>query len=78
MKFSGKNVLITGSLTVLGGISVSKDIIVGGTMTCSSDINLKDNIEIISENILSKIGLSFYELRLRIAIQSVIFSLLKF
>ncbi|ENU22033.1 hypothetical protein F993_03308 [Acinetobacter proteolyticus] len=31
-----------------------------------------------AENILSKIGLSFYELRLRIAIQSVIFSLLKF
>ncbi|MDQ9833081.1 glycosyltransferase [Acinetobacter soli] len=31
-----------------------------------------------AEDILTKVGLSFYELRLRIAIQSVIFALLKF
>lgn len=31
-----------------------------------------------AEKVLSKVGLSFYELRLRIAIQSVIFALLKF
>jgi hypothetical protein len=34
-----------GSLTVNGGASITKDLYVGGTMTSSSDIRLKDNIE---------------------------------
>jgi hypothetical protein len=34
-----------GSLTVLGGASFSKDLYVGGTVTSSSDIRLKKNIE---------------------------------
>jgi hypothetical protein len=33
-----------GTLTVLGGSSISKDLYVGGTITSSSDIRLKDNI----------------------------------
>jgi hypothetical protein len=33
-----------GSLTVLGGASISKDLYVGGTITSSSDIRLKENI----------------------------------
>lgn len=33
-----------GSLTVLGGASFSKDVYVGGTITSSSDIRLKENI----------------------------------
>ena len=34
-----------GSLTVLGGASISRDVYVGGTVTSSSDIRLKTNIE---------------------------------
>lgn len=33
-----------GSLTVLGGASITKDLYVGGTITSSSDIRLKDNV----------------------------------
>lgn len=33
-----------GSLTVLGGASISKDVYIGGTMTSSSDARLKENI----------------------------------
>jgi hypothetical protein len=36
-----------GSLTVLGGASFSKDVYVGGTVTSSSDIRLKENIRSI-------------------------------
>ena len=34
-----------GSLTVLGGASISKDVFIGGTVTSSSDIRLKKDIE---------------------------------
>ena len=34
-----------GSLTVLGGASFNKDVFVGGTVTSSSDIRLKKDIE---------------------------------
>jgi len=54
--FVGKNVFINstenaigvgtgGSLTVAGGASFSKDVFVGGTITSSSDIRLKKDIE---------------------------------
>ena len=47
-----------GSLTVLGGVSISKDIFVGGTLTSSSDIRLKENIvniKDVNEKMLDKI-----------------------
>jgi hypothetical protein len=48
-----------GSLTVLGGASISKDVYVGGTLTNSSDIRLKTNIVNIKgedERMLDKIS----------------------
>jgi hypothetical protein len=39
-----------GSLTVLGGASISKDLFVGGTVTSSSDIRLKTNISPLKES----------------------------
>jgi len=47
-----------GSLTVLGGASINKDVYVGGTITSSSDIRLKSNIRNFKkdgENFLDKI-----------------------
>jgi hypothetical protein len=45
-----------GSLTVFGGASITKDIYVGGTVTSSSDIRLKTNIEEFdNSHILDKI-----------------------
>jgi hypothetical protein len=47
-----------GSLTVLGGVSINKDVYVGGTITSSSDIRLKSNIRSFKkdgENFLDKI-----------------------
>jgi hypothetical protein len=48
-----------GSLTVLGGVSIGKDVYVGGTLTSSSDIRLKTNIVSLkneNEKMLDKIS----------------------
>jgi hypothetical protein len=44
-----------GSLTVLGGASISKDVYVGGILTSASDIRLKSNITPLDNNILDMI-----------------------
>ena len=44
-----------GSFTVLGGASFEKDVFVGGTMTSTSDMRLKKNIEDIEGTYLEKI-----------------------
>ena len=44
-----------GSLTVIGGASISKDLYVGGTMTSSSDVRLKENITELSGDYLDLI-----------------------
>ncbi len=44
-----------GSLTVLGGTSIAKDLYVGGVMTSSSDVRLKKNIRPLEDGMLEKI-----------------------
>jgi len=44
-----------GAVSIAGGMSVFKDIFVGGTVTSSSDIRLKRNLRPIKENILDLI-----------------------
>jgi hypothetical protein len=44
-----------GALTVAGGVAIAQDLIVGGTITSSSDCRLKKNIREINTDILNKI-----------------------
>lgn len=52
-----------GNLTVLGGASFSKDIYVGGTVTSSSDIRLKENITHLNYDKKEKISNKLNKLR---------------
>jgi hypothetical protein len=44
-----------GSFTVLGGAAVNKDLYVGGDITSASDMRLKNNIRVITDETLSKV-----------------------
>ncbi len=44
-----------GSLTVSGGASISKNLYVGGNVTSSSDLRLKQGVRVIEEDILDKV-----------------------
>jgi hypothetical protein len=44
-----------GSLTVLGGASFGRDVYVGGTLTSSSDIRLKENVRTLRSELGSRV-----------------------